>query len=51
MRKVLTKLQKINIPADVNKCKFYVTKTKYLGLIISIKGIKIDPSRVKAIKL
>ena len=34
----------------MDKCKFHITETKYLGLIISTKGIKIDPSKVDAIK-
>ena len=31
--------------------RFHVSKTKYLGVIISTKLIKIDPSKVDAIKL
>ena len=46
---VLAKLQEAGIQADVDKCKFYVTETKYLGLIISTNGIKMDPAKVKAI--
>ena len=51
VRKVLTKLQEAGIPADVDKCEFHVTETKYLGLIVSTKGIKMDPSKVDAIRL
>ena len=47
---VLAKLRKFGIQADVNKCKFHVTKTKYLGLIISIERIKIDPAKIEAIR-
>ena len=50
VQKVLTKLQEAGIQANVDKCKFHVTKTKYLGLIISTEGIKIDPAKVDAIK-
>ena len=50
VRKVLTKLQEAKIQADVDKCKFHITETKYLGLIISTKSIKMDPSKVDAIK-
>ena len=32
------------------KCEFYVTRTKYLGYIISNKGIEIDPQSIKAIQ-
>ena len=35
----------------MDKCEFHVTETKYLGLIVSTKGIKMDPSKVDAIRL
>ena len=50
LQKVLTKLQEAEIPANVDKCEFHVTETKYLGLIVSTNGIKMDPAKVKAIK-
>ena len=50
VRKVLMKLREAGIPADVDKCEFHITQTKYLGLIISVDGIKIDPAKVEAIK-
>ena len=50
VRKVLTKLQEAGIQADVDKCEFHVTETKYLGLMISNDGIKMDPVKVDAIK-
>ena len=46
---VLAKLCEFGIQADVDKCKFHVTKTKYLGLIISTDGIKMNLAKVKAI--
>ena len=50
VRLVLAKLCEFGIQADVDKCKFYVTKTKYLGLIISTEGIRMDPAKIEAIK-
>ena len=50
MRLVLAKLCEFEIQADVDKCEFYVTKIKYLRLIISTKEIKIDPTKIKAIR-
>ena len=47
---VLAKLCEFSIQADMDKCKFHVTKTKYLGLIVSTKGIKIDSAKIEAIK-
>jgi hypothetical protein len=35
---------------DINKSKFDVTKTKFLGLIVLTNGIEIDPAKVKVIK-
>ena len=49
VRLVLAKLREFGIQADVDKCKFHMTETKYLGLIISTDGIKMDPAKVKAI--
>ena len=34
----------------MDKCKFHVTKTKYLDLIVSTEGIKMDPAKVAAIR-
>ena len=47
---VLVKLHEFGIQTDVNKCEFHVTKTKYLGLIVSMEGIIIDPAKVAAIR-
>ena len=49
-RLVLAKLREFEIQADVDKCKFYVTKIKYLGLIISTKKIKMDLAKIEAIR-
>ena len=50
VRLVLAKLCEFGIQADVDKCKFHVAETKYLGLIISTDGIKIDPAKVEVIQ-
>ena len=47
---MLVKLHEFGIQVDVDKCEFYMTETKYLGLIISTKGIKMDPAKIKAIR-
>ena len=46
MQKMLAKFQKAKILADVDKCKFHITETKYLGLI----SIKMNPAKVDTIK-
>ena len=47
---MLAKLKEFSIQADMDKCEFHVTETKYLGLIISTEGIKMDPAKVEAIQ-
>ena len=49
VRQVLERLREVGIQADVDKCKFHVQKTKFLGLIISTKGIQMDPLKVSTI--
>ena len=50
VRLILAKLREFEIQVDVDKCEFHVTKTKYLRLIISTKGIKIDLAKIEAIR-
>jgi hypothetical protein len=33
----------------VKKCKFYTRKTDFIGFIIKLKQISIDPKKIKAI--
>ena len=49
IQKVLSALQKAGLQVDIDKCEFHVTKINYLGLIISTKGIHIDPKKVEAV--
>ena len=44
------KAARIQHQANIDKCKFHVTETKYLGLIISKDSIKMNPAKVEAIK-
>ena len=50
IRKVLAALQKAGLQADIDKCKFHITKISYLRLIISIEGICMDPKKVEAVQ-
>ena len=47
IQKVLATLQKAGLQVNIDKCEFHVTKISYLGLIISIESIRIDPKKVK----
>jgi hypothetical protein len=49
VNKVLHYLRDINLQADIRKYKFSVTRTKYLGFIISTNSIKIDPKKTDII--
>lgn len=46
---VLDRLRKAGLQADIKKCEFHVTETKYLGFIIGTDGIRTDPDKVSAI--
>ena len=50
VRKVLLRLRKAGLQADIKKCEFNVTRTKYLGFIISTDGVEVDPEKVEAIR-
>jgi hypothetical protein len=49
VHKVLLRLRQVGLQANIKKTKFYITYTKYLGFIISTKGIKVDPEKISAI--
>ncbi len=48
---VLEKLCTIGLSVDIKKYEFRITKTKYLGFIISINSIKVDPEKVAVVKV
>ena len=48
--KVLERLRKAGLQADIKKYEFSVTRTKYLGFIISTNGIEVDPEKVEIIR-
>ena len=49
VRKVLERLRDHGLQADLKKCEFNVTETKYLGFIIGTKGISVDPAKVAVV--
>jgi hypothetical protein len=49
VRQVLEALQKAGLQLDIRKCDFGVQEIKYLGLIITTNGIKMDPKKVETI--
>lgn len=50
VKQVLQRLRDAGLQADIKKSEFSVTRTKYLGFIISTNGIEVDPSKVDVVK-
>jgi len=50
VRKVLQRLREAGLQASINKCEFHVTRTKYLGYILTTDGIEVDPEKTAAIR-
>lgn len=44
-RKFSARLHQAGLQVDVRKCEFNETKTRYLGFIISTKGLMVDPEK------
>jgi transposase InsO family protein len=49
VKKVLQRLREAGLQADIRKCEFSVTKTKYLGFIVSTEGLQVDPEKIQTI--
>jgi hypothetical protein len=49
VKKVLTRLREAGLQASISKCEFHVTRTKYLGFIVTTEGIEVDPEKTAVI--
>ena len=49
VRKVFERLRAAGLQVDIKKSEFSVTRTKFLGFIISTEGIAVDPDKISAI--
>ena len=47
---VLERLRAAGLQADIKKCEFSVTETKYLGFIVGVGGLKVDPEKVAIVR-
>lgn len=47
---VLTRLREANLTLNKDKCDFHKTELKFMGHTLSKQGIKIDDSKVKAVR-
>jgi hypothetical protein len=50
VKKVLQHLRDTGLQADLKKYEFNVTRTKYLGFILTTDGIEVDPDKVEVVK-
>jgi hypothetical protein len=52
VRRVLQRLQELGLHANILKSEFYVTRTKYLGVILNAEGssLQMDPAKIAVIK-
>jgi hypothetical protein len=50
VRKVLKRLYNASLQIDLKKYEFYVTRTKYLGFIISTDSIKVNLDKVSIVR-
>ena len=48
VRKVLMALRNAGLQVDISKCEFGVTETKFLGMIVGIHGVRMDPEKFAA---
>jgi hypothetical protein len=49
VKMVFQRLREAGLQASLPKCEFNVTRTRYLGFIISTEGIEVDPEKVRAV--
>jgi len=50
VKKVLRKLKQNRLLLHPDKCEFHVTKTDYLGFVISRDGVSMDPKKIEAVQ-
>jgi len=50
VQKVLERLCKVRLQVDIKKSEFSVTCIKFLGFIVFINGIKVNPEKVVIVK-
>ena len=50
VREVLQRLIHAGLQVDISKCEFHTQEVKYLGLILTPQGIRMDPSKVACVQ-
>ena len=46
---MLDKLIEAGLQVDIEKSKFYMQETAFLGVIVGINGVRMDPRKIQAI--
>jgi hypothetical protein len=49
VREVIERLRRYKLYAKVSKCEFYIKQIGFLGFIITLDRVIIEPERVKSI--
>jgi hypothetical protein len=49
LRVVLGKLRSNRLYAKFNKCEFWMQRVGYLGHVLTVEGVEVDPEKVKAV--
>ena len=49
MRIVLETLREKKLYAKLNKCDFLLKEVSFLGHIVSVEGIRVDPTKIEAV--
>lgn len=44
VRKVLSRLRDAGLQVDITKSQFHITEVAFLGLIVTTKGVQMDPA-------
>jgi len=50
VRTVLRKLEDAGLQVDIRKCEFEVSKTTFLGFVVSDQGVQVDPAKTAIIR-
>src|SRR6266404_4186912 len=50
IREILHQLKIVGLYANLKKCKFHMDTVEYLGFILSLTGLSMDPLKVSAIQ-
>ena len=49
IRLILQKLREIGLQINILKCEFHVQKTKFLGLLMFIDKLRMNPAKIQVI--